>query len=57
MDEVGGNMRLWWIVRKLVLWVGIGCTVVGLVSMWLPHSGGSLLYLIGFPLLCLILFF
>lgn len=45
------------VIRRLALWVGIGCTLVGLVSMVVPEAGGSLFYLAGFPLLCLALFF
>lgn len=50
-------MNVSFLIRKLALWVGIGCTLVGLVSMLIPDAGGSLFYLVGFPLLCLVLFF
>ena len=45
------------LIRRLALWVGIGCTLVGLASMVIPDAEGSLFYLAGFPLLCLALFF
>jgi hypothetical protein len=57
VDEIRGDMNMSFLVRKLALWVGIGCTLVGLVSMLIPDAGGSLFYLVGFPLLCLVLFF
>ncbi len=44
------------LVRKLVLWVAVGCTLFGIVSLFLPDPAGSLLYLVGFPLLCVMLF-
>ena len=44
------------LVRKLVLWVAVGCTLFGIVSLFLPDPAGSVLYLVGFPLLCVMLF-
>jgi hypothetical protein len=49
--------RIFLLVRNIILWAAIGCTMAGLVSMFIPDSAGTLLYLVGFPLLCVILFF
>lgn len=49
-----GKVRL--LLHKLGLWIAVGCTLFGLVSLFIPDSAGSLLYLLGFPLLCLMLF-
>lgn len=42
--------------RKLLLLVAIGCTVFGVVSIVISYPAGRILYLVGFPLLCLMLF-
>lgn len=44
-------------MRRFILWAAVGCTLAGLLSMFVPDSGGSVLYLVGLPLLCLLLFF
>jgi hypothetical protein len=56
-ETSAGKMKLLIPFRTLVLWVAIGCTLFGFVSLFIPDSSGSLLYLVGFPLLCLMLFF
>lgn len=42
--------------RRLVLGVAVGCTSFGIVSIFMSDSTGSLLYLVGFLLLCVVLF-
>jgi len=42
--------------RRLVLGVAVGCTSFGIVSIFMSNPAGSLLYLVGFPLLCVVLF-
>lgn len=44
------------VLRTLGLWVGIVLTSFGIASLFIPGSAWSLLYLVGFPLLCVMLF-
>jgi hypothetical protein len=55
-DYIGQYGRGLRALRALVLCVAVGCMLFGLVSLFMPDSTWSVLYLIGFPLLCLILF-
>lgn len=43
-------------LRALGLWLAIAFTAFGIVSLFNADTTWSLLYLVGFPLLCLVLF-
>ena len=55
-DRIGQYGIALQVLRTLGLWVAIACTSFGIVSLFIPDSAWSLLYLVGFPLLCLMLF-
>ncbi len=55
-NSVGHYGRVLQVLRTLGLWAAIGCTAFGLVSLFTPEPTWSLLYLVGFPVLCMILF-
>jgi hypothetical protein len=55
-DTIGQYGIALQVLRTLGLWVGIAFTSFGIVSLFIPESAWSLLYLVGFPLLCLMLF-
>lgn len=44
------------VLRTLGLWAAISCTAFGLVSLFASEPAWSVFYLVGFPVLCLILF-
>ena len=55
-DGFGQNGIALRVLRALGLWLAIAFTSFGIVSLFIADSAWSLLYLVGFPLLCLMLF-